>query len=43
MNNKWVQLLIAVIIVIGICMVAKLNLSGSIGSNGIHGSIDRGE
>jgi hypothetical protein len=42
-NNKIVQWLIAAIIIFGICWVARINLSGSVGSNGIHGSIDRGQ
>ena len=43
LNNKWVQILIATIIIFGICIVAKINFSGSVGSNGIHASIDRGD
>lgn len=41
MNNKWVQILIAAIIIFGVCWVAKINMSGSVGSNGITGSIER--
>ena len=42
-NNRLIQILIVAIIVIGICMFAKLNLSGSVGSNGIHADIGTGK
>ena len=42
LNNKWIQILIVAIIIFGICIVAKINFTGSLGSNGIHAAIDRG-
>jgi hypothetical protein len=42
LKNNWIQLLIVVIIVIGICLVAKINFNGTThaGSNGIGACAD---
>lgn len=42
LQNKYVQILIVVLVIIGICMLAKLNLHGNVGSNGINVGVDRG-
>ena len=41
LNNRIVQILLAVLFVVGICMLTKLNLHGSVGSNGVDFGAER--
>lgn len=41
LNNRIVQILLAALVIVGICLIARLNFHMSAGSNGVSAGVER--